>query len=137
MRALSYLHGRGITHADIKLENCLFASDRLDSLRLVDFGLSFNIKDHREVSVGSRGTLSYMAPELLLLNRSQPVYVAELLPQVDVWSAGVILFILTCGHFPFLETTHDEVVRLITSSEQQIHQHLASSRNWSALHPLL
>lgn len=45
LRALVYLHGQGVVHADIKLENCLFESDALDSLHLIDFGLSMNFKD--------------------------------------------------------------------------------------------
>ena len=45
MRALVYMHMNSIVHADVKLENCLFGSDNIDSLHLVDFGLSMNIRE--------------------------------------------------------------------------------------------
>ena len=65
MRALAYLHSQNVVHADIKLENCLFASQSLDSLHLIDFGLSMNIRSVQDIPQGTRGTLNYMAPELL------------------------------------------------------------------------
>ena len=39
------MHMNSIVHADVKLENCLFGSDNIDSLHLVDFGLSMNIRE--------------------------------------------------------------------------------------------
>ena len=73
LRALVYLHRQNVVHADIKLENCLFGSDDQDSLVLVDFGLSFNIKQLSEVTDGMRGTLNYMAPEILLADQGRPI----------------------------------------------------------------
>lgn len=72
-RALRYLHGKNVVHADVKLENCLFGSEELDSLHLVDFGLSMNVRDTSGVTDGIRGTLNYMAPELLMADRSRPI----------------------------------------------------------------
>lgn len=69
MRALVYLHRKNIVHADVKLENCLFGSEEIDSLHLVDFGLSLNIKPLSQIPEGVRGTLNYMAPEILTANR--------------------------------------------------------------------
>jgi len=136
MRALRYLHGRNITHADVKLENCLFGSESLDSLHLVDFGLSVNIKDFQDVSEGSRGTLNYMAPELFFIDRSKPI-LAQLWPQVDVWAAGVILYTLSCGFLPFNGTTPEQVVSQMRLPEEFIHQRLSSCRQWALLNPLL
>ena len=69
MRALVYLHKKHVVHADVKLENCLFGSDEIDSLHLVDFGLSLNIRDISKIPAGLRGTLNYMAPEILTANQ--------------------------------------------------------------------
>ena len=69
MRALVYLHRKNVVHADVKLENCLFGSDDVESLHLVDFGLSLNIRDVSKIPEGVRGTLNYMAPEIITANR--------------------------------------------------------------------
>ena len=73
MRALNYLHSSNVVHADVKLENCLFGSDSIDSLQLVDFGLSVNIRDINSLPEGVRGTLNYMAPEILVADRTKPI----------------------------------------------------------------
>jgi len=65
MRALCYLHSQSVVHADVKLENCLFASLSLDSLHLIDYGLSMKVRSGQDIPYGTRGTLNYMAPELL------------------------------------------------------------------------
>ena len=73
MRALVYLHKQNVVHADVKLENCLFGSNDIDSLHLVDFGLSLNVRDASSIPEGVRGTLNYMAPEILTANRDMPI----------------------------------------------------------------
>ena len=52
MRALVYMHMNNVVHADVKLENTLFGSDDLESLHLVDFGLSMNIRNLTEIPEG-------------------------------------------------------------------------------------
>ena len=100
IRALVYLHNNNVIHADVKLENCLFASDSIDSLHLVDFGLSMNTRNISEIISGIRGTLNYRAPEILTADQNKPM-----LPQIgdraDVWAAGVVLFTLSVGFLPF------------------------------------
>ncbi len=96
-------------HADVKLENCLFGGEELESLHLVDFGLSMNIRDISEIQDGIRGTLNYMAPELLLADRSRPL-MPQLSDRTDVWAAGVILYTMCVGVMPFNGTTQQEVI---------------------------
>lgn len=89
--AVNYLHTNGIVHRDLKLENFLFDRNDSDHLKLIDFGFSKvwdpNVKMHV-----SCGTLSYVAPEVLERNYGM---------QCDLWSLGVIAFILIAGYMPF------------------------------------
>jgi len=104
MRSLVYMHMNNVVHADVKLENCLFGSDSIDSLHLVDFGLSMLVRDLSEIPEGIRGTLNYMAPEILTADRARPI-MPQLSDRTDVWAAGVVLFTLSCGFLPFNGTT--------------------------------
>ena len=91
--ALYYLHSFGIAHRDLKPENILIASDSdTAECKIVDFGLS-KIIGPNETSLDPFGTLSYVAPEVLL----QKPYGKE----VDIWSLGVIIYTLIIGKPPF------------------------------------
>ncbi|ORX75587.1 Pkinase-domain-containing protein [Basidiobolus meristosporus CBS 931.73] len=89
--ALSYCHGNSITHRDIKIENILV--DKSDTIKLIDFGLA-NFFNRNEVLRTSCGSIPYTAPEIL---RGEP-YVG---PEVDIWSIGVVLFVMVAGYLPF------------------------------------
>ena len=93
LEAVKYLHGHGIVHRDIKPENVLFESNEEDSpVRLIDFGLS---RIHREGDAPMSnpvGTSYYMSPELLQRQYDR---------STDVWSIGIIAYILLCGYPPF------------------------------------
>ncbi|KAF2594151.1 hypothetical protein F2Q70_00045432 [Brassica cretica] len=85
-------HMNGVMHRDLKPENFLFANKKENSaLKAIDFGLSVLFKPGERFTeiVGSP---YYMAPEVLKRDYG---------PEVDVWSAGVILYILLCGVPPF------------------------------------
>ncbi|CAN1755505.1 Calcium-dependent protein kinase 8 [Linum perenne] len=91
-------HKHGVMHRDLKPENFLFANKKETSaLKAIDFGLSVFFKPGIVLLPGERfneivGSPYYMAPEVLKRNYG---------PEVDVWSAGVILYILLCGVPPF------------------------------------
>eukprot|EP00250_Pteridium_aquilinum_P015416 c22565_g6_i1 orf=289-1890(+) len=97
-------HKHGVIHRDLKPENFLFANKKENSpLKAIDFGLSVFFKPGEKFSeiVGSP---YYMAPEVLKRNYG---------PEVDVWSAGVILYILLCGVPPFWAETEQAVAQAI------------------------
>jgi len=100
LRALCYLHARGVTHRDVKLDNLLLATQGdLTSVRLVDFGLAAccHLEDDPADEPGMTwmcGSAAYMAPEVA--QRRVPYTQA-----CDMWSAGVVLHLLLTGHTPF------------------------------------
>eukprot|EP00347_Sterkiella_histriomuscorum_P019499 403341396 len=101
--ALYYLHSYGIVHRDIKLENILMVDQSNESeLKLVDFGLS-KILGPNETTNDPFGTLSYVAPEVLL----QRPYGKS----VDLWSLGVIIYILLSAMLPFDAEDQKEAAR--------------------------
>ncbi|KAK4272536.1 hypothetical protein QN277_021077 [Acacia crassicarpa] len=100
-----YKHG--VMHRDLKPENFLFANKNETSpLKVIDFGLSvfFEPGERFNEIVGSP---YYMAPEVLKRNYG---------PEVDIWSAGVILYILLCGVPPFWAETEQGVAQAIIRS---------------------
>ncbi|KAI3471372.1 hypothetical protein Pfo_029676 [Paulownia fortunei] len=100
-------HEHGVMHRDLKPENFLFANKKETApLKAIDFGLSVFFKPGERFNeiVGSP---YYMAPEVLKRNYG---------PEVDVWSAGVILYILLCGVPPFWAETEQGVAQAIIRS---------------------
>lgn len=101
--ALYYLHSFGVAHRDLKPENILMVSDDDESdLKIVDFGLS-KIIGPNESSLDPFGTLSYVAPEVLL----QKPYGKE----VDLWSLGIITYLLLSRVLPFDDEEDKEIAR--------------------------
>ncbi|KAL5537462.1 hypothetical protein UlMin_044695 [Ulmus minor] len=85
-------HKHGVIHRDLKPENFLFSNKKETApLKAIDFGLSVFFKPG-EIFTEIVGSPYYIAPEVLKQNYG---------PEVDVWSAGVILYILLCGAPPF------------------------------------
>lgn len=92
---LNYMHSCGIAHLDLKLENLLMTDDF--KLKICDFDLAHEVKNRCAIS---RGTENYRAPELLAASFCPESWEAY---QADVYSAGICLFSLLTGAFPFLE----------------------------------
>ena len=129
MSGVAYIHGMGIVHRDLKLENILFASeDPMSPIKIIDFGFSVfmgnykeNDKDKDKSKDGDNtdlkkfgfkrlkskvGTLYYISPEIIKGNYDE---------KCDIWACGVILYILLAGYPPFTGNTDKEVYNLITS----------------------
>jgi len=93
--ALEYCHAKGIVHRDIKPENLLYARPEPDeTVKLADFGLAHLLKKDEHLKTAC-GTPGYVAPEVL----TGEGYGTE----VDMWSIGVVTYILLCGYPPFYD----------------------------------
>ncbi|TGJ84349.1 hypothetical protein E0Z10_g4402 [Xylaria hypoxylon] len=102
---VSFMHSKGVAHRDLKPENILMSES--GNLKVADFGLAtmFEYKGQKKLSATMCGSPPYIAPEVLACaKRSSEVtkYAPEL---VDIWSCGVILFVLLVGNTPWEEPT--------------------------------
>ncbi|KAJ7975902.1 putative Calcium-dependent protein kinase [Quillaja saponaria] len=93
-------HSLGVMHRDLKPENFLFVDEKEDSpLSAIDFGLSVFFKPG-EIFSDVVGSPYYVAPEVLRKHYG---------PEADVWSAGVIIYILLCGVPPFWAESEEDI----------------------------
>lgn len=118
MLAVDYCHKKGTFNRDIKLDNlllhplsCLPPSRPL--LKVCDFG--YCNRDHRSLASSRVGTLTYMAPEVMLNDTRDVPYSAR---KADIWSCGVVLFALVVGRYPF-EVKNGNVIQLLHSMQNR------------------
>lgn len=92
--AIRYLHSLGIVHRDIKLENFLYDEKGSNHLKLIDFGFSkaWDPEVNQKKMKMSCGTICYVAPEVILQSYTH---------MCDLWSLGVVVFLLLVGYMPF------------------------------------
>jgi len=95
---LSYMQSKGVAHRDLKLENILVDSEL--NIKIADFGFATFKKVNQLESYS--GTMTYMAPEI----KESKQYDGK---KTDMFSIGVILFILVQGIFPFKEAKKDDI----------------------------
>jgi calcium-dependent protein kinase len=104
LTAVSYCHKNNIVHRDLKPENLLLDKEGPDAvLKVVDFGTSA-IFDTKKQMTHKYGTAYYIAPEVLTKNYSE---------KCDLWSCGVILYILLSGRPPFYGKNDKEILRSV------------------------
>lgn len=108
LSAVAYMHSSGVVHRDLKPENLLYHSPDEDSkIMISDFGLSK--MEESGIMATACGTPGYVAPEVL----AQKPYGKE----VDVWSIGVISYILLCGYPPFYDENDANLFAQILKGE--------------------
>ncbi|KAL1809901.1 hypothetical protein ACET3Z_026891 [Daucus carota] len=104
LNVVAFCHLQGVVHRDLKPENFLFKSKDEDSqLKAIDFGLSDYVKPDERLN-DIVGSAYYVAPEVL--HRSYST-------EADVWSIGVISYILLCGSRPFWARTESGIFRAV------------------------
>ncbi|KAF7843881.1 CBL-interacting serine/threonine-protein kinase 9 isoform X1 [Senna tora] len=108
INAVDYCHSRGVFHRDLKPENLLL--DKNGALKVSDFGLSTYSQQDDELLRTACGTPNYVAPEVL----NAKGYDGS---ASDIWSCGVILFVLMAGYLPFDEPNHMALYRKISKAE--------------------
>lgn len=100
---IAYLHGIGVAHRDLKPENLLLEEkDDILNIKLIDFGVA--VKVGKNGITGFIGTPSYLAPEVIEGSYNE---------KCDVWSAGVIMYILLSGCPPFQNEVQEEMYNSI------------------------
>ncbi|KAM9310328.1 SNF-related serine/threonine-protein kinase [Pholidichthys leucotaenia] len=104
VHAISYCHRLHVVHRDLKPENVVFF-EKQGLVKLTDFGFSNKFQPGKKLTT-SCGSLAYSAPEILLGDEYDA-------PAVDIWSLGVILFMLVCGQPPFQEANDSETLTMI------------------------
>ncbi|CAI5972377.1 unnamed protein product [Closterium sp. NIES-64] len=101
---LRHCHGAGIMHRDLKPENILLVSNNSDTdLKVIDWGVATFFQKGKPCT-DMAGSPYYLAPEVLAEKYG---------PEADIWSAGVVLYILLCGLPPFWGTTNDAIFEAI------------------------
>ena len=122
-KGLKYLHKYGIIHRDLKTDNIMLteASDK-GNIKIMDFGLS-KILGKKEKSTDGFGTLTFVSPEVLI----RKPYNKE----IDIWSIGVILYLLLSGDLPFDDEEDDEqkIAKSIVFNEVEFPQKKFGNRS--------
>jgi len=114
INGVDYLHDQGIAHRDLKPENLLCCGEEQEGYKpfrvvIADFGLS-KVFDGGEALETSCGTPDYVAPEVITAEGSYD-------KSVDMWSCGVITYVLLCGFSPFLSSTQTGLFEKIIKVE--------------------
>ncbi|CAK95072.1 unnamed protein product (macronuclear) [Paramecium tetraurelia] len=105
LSAINYCHDEKIVHRDLKPENLLYESDKENSmLKIIDFGTSKEFVPNQKLNQ-KLGTPYYIAPEVLKKKYDE---------KCDIWSCGVILYILLCGYPPFDGKTEEKIMEKVS-----------------------
>ncbi|KAJ3274802.1 serine/threonine-protein kinase KIN2 [Terramyces sp. JEL0728] len=115
LSAVDYCHRNNVVHRDLKIENILI--NNKGYIQLIDFGLA-NMYSKDKLLSTFCGSLYFAAPELLSARK----YIG---PEVDIWSLGVILYVLTCGKVPFDDSNLPELHAKIKAGIFDLPGHLS------------
>ncbi|KAM9207415.1 maternal embryonic leucine zipper kinase isoform 6-T6 [Dugong dugon] len=117
--AVAYVHSQGYAHRDLKPENLLF--DEYHNLKLIDFGLCAKPKGNKDYHLHTCcGSLAYAAPELI----QGKSYLGS---EADVWSMGILLYVLMCGFLPFDDDNVMALYKKIMRGKYEVPKWLSSS----------
>lgn len=116
--AIKACHDAGILHRDLKPENIVYArKDAEDEIRIADFGGALLYQDDHTYNDRFRrrqvGTWAYMAPEVIAS--------CDYTPACDIWSLGVILYVLLAGYLPFYANSEGKLLDQIQRGDYRFH----------------
>ena len=119
MSAICYSHQNNIIHKDLKPENILMDKDKDElAIKIIDWGCAETVKTIKR-SETADGTIYYIAPEVLH---------GEYNEKCDIWSCGVIFYILLCGYPPFDGESDEDIYKAIELGEVDFPE-----ENWSQI----
>jgi calcium-dependent protein kinase len=106
LSAVAFMHDKGIAHRDLKPENILVSSKKNEpiNIKLIDFGASEHFKKGQKMDKFI-GTAYYISPEVIDKKYDE---------KADVWSCGIIMYIMLCGQPPF-NGTEEQILAKVKS----------------------
>jgi calcium-dependent protein kinase len=121
VNAVLYCHLNGIVHRDIKADNILLLHNNIKSpVKLIDFGIS--VKFEKDTKLKEKtGTVLYIAPEVIDGSYDE---------KCDIWSCGVLMYMMLCGMPPFYGANRKEVMLKIKKGKFSF-----KSKIWSVISP--
>lgn len=122
LSGIQYLHSNNIVHRDLKPENIMMVSTGSTDIKITDFGLSRIVDEKGEMSTLC-GTPQYMAPEILLRMKYSS--------KADVWSIGVIAYVILSGRHPFNGPKINDILKKIQAGPLDF-----SHPVWAGVSPL-
>ncbi|TCD68607.1 hypothetical protein EIP91_010398 [Steccherinum ochraceum] len=115
LSGVRYLHDHDIVHRDLKPENILYRTkDPESDIVIADFGIAKHLHSPEEQLHSLAGSFGYVAPEVL--NKAGHG------KAVDIWSTGIITYVLLCGYSPFRSEDVKELIRETTAANIEFHE---------------
>ena len=112
INGLDYIHSLGIVHRDLKPENLLLTKNHI--LKIVDFGLSnYFKKNQKELLITPCGSPCYASPEMVSGKKYDGF-------KIDIWSSGIILYVMLCGYLPFEDRNNENLFRKILECKLEL-----------------
>ncbi|XP_040923138.1 myosin light chain kinase, smooth muscle-like isoform X2 [Toxotes jaculatrix] len=113
LEGMQYVHKQNVVHLDLKPENIVCVDTTGTQIKIIDFGLASKLEDGKPLMV-MHGTPEFVAPEVI---NYEPVGL-----ETDMWSIGVICFILLSGESPFQGNSDAETLALVTKAQYEFDQ---------------
>ncbi|KAI3601465.1 calcium calmodulin-dependent protein [Moniliophthora roreri] len=115
LSGVKYLHDHDIVHRDLKPENILYRTkDEHSDIVIADFGIAKHLHSPEEQLHSLAGSIGYVAPEVLSNEgHGKPV---------DIWSTGIITYVLLCGYSPFRSEDIKTLIRETTEAKIEFHE---------------
>jgi len=115
LSGVKYLHDHSIVHRDLKPENILYQTKHPNSdIVIADFGIAKHLHSPGEQLHSLAGSFGYVAPEVLNKTGHSKA--------VDIWSTGVITYVLLCGYSPFRAEDTKEMIKETTEARIEFHE---------------